>query len=124
MAFDLKGAFNGVNKSVLDQCLRQRRIPQKAKAWIQSFITARTASVVLDGYTRPATDIDHPGIPQGSPLSPILFAFFNANLVEQPVDFLGGSSAFIDDYFRWRVGPSAQRNLAKLQQEDIPRIEH
>jgi hypothetical protein len=36
---------------------------------------------------------------QGSPLSPILFAFFNADLVDQPVNIHGEASAFIDDYF-------------------------
>jgi ribonuclease HI len=60
---------------------------------------------------------------QGSPLSPFLFAFFNSDLVDQPVNFHGGASAFIDDYFRWRVGRSAEENLAKIQSEDIPRIE-
>ncbi|KAI3049910.1 hypothetical protein CBS147353_11666 [Aspergillus niger] len=74
IAFDLKGAFNGVNQ-------------HKARH------------------------------------SPILFAFFNADLVDQPVDSYGGASAFIDDYFRWRVGRSAEENLAKIQSEDVPRIE-
>jgi hypothetical protein len=32
------------------------------------------------------------GLAQGSPLSPILFAFFNCDLVDQPVDFHGGAS--------------------------------
>ncbi|KAJ5111881.1 hypothetical protein NUU61_001511 [Penicillium alfredii] len=50
-------------------------------------------------------------------------SFFNCDLVDQPVDFHGGASAFIDDYFRWRVGWSAEENLAKIQSEDIPRIE-
>ncbi|OQD66262.1 hypothetical protein PENANT_c359G11244, partial [Penicillium antarcticum] len=63
------------------------------------------------------------GLAQGSPLSPILFAFFNADLVDQPVDSHGGASAFIDDYFRWRVGRSAEENLVKIQSEDITRIE-
>ncbi|KAJ9481647.1 hypothetical protein VN97_g11822 [Penicillium thymicola] len=43
--------------------------------------------------------------------------------VDQPVDSHGGASAFIDDYFRWRVGSSAEENLAKIQSEDVPRIE-
>lgn len=63
------------------------------------------------------------GLVQGSPLSPILFAFFNAELVDQPVDRHGGASIFIDDYFCRRVGSSAAANLAKIQLEDIPRIE-
>ncbi|OQE20616.1 hypothetical protein PENFLA_c016G06454 [Penicillium flavigenum] len=38
-----------------------------------------------------------------SPLSPILFAFFNSDLIDQEVTIHGGASAFIDDYFRWQV---------------------
>jgi hypothetical protein len=49
----------------------------------------------------------------------ILFTFFNADLVEQPVNIHGGAPAFIDDYFRWRVGRSAKENLAQIQSEDI-----
>ena len=52
-----------------------------------------------------------------------MFTFFNADLVHQPVDSHGGASAFIDDYFRWRVGRSTEENLATMQSEDIPRIE-
>jgi hypothetical protein len=59
---------------------------------------------------------------QGLPLSPILFSFFNSDLVDQPVDFFGGASAYIGDYFRWRVGRSAEDNIKKIQEEDIPRI--
>src|SRR5699024_6686248 len=44
-------------------------------------------------------------------------------LVDQPIDYHGGSSAYIDDYFRWRAGPSAEDNIKKIQEEDIPRIE-
>ncbi|KAI9035202.1 reverse transcriptase family protein [Aspergillus affinis] len=84
IAFDLKGAFNGVNK---------------------------------------VSPLENAGLAQGSPLSPILFGFFNSDLVDQPIDYHGGSSAYIDDYFRWRAGPSAEDNIHKIQEEDIPRIE-
>ena len=67
--------------------------------------------------------MEHAGLAEGFPLSPILFAFFNADLVNQPVDTKGGASAYIDDYFRWRAGPSAEANIKKIQDEDIPRIE-
>src|SRR5438045_5527438 len=55
-------------------------------------------------------------------MSPILFGFVNSDLVDQVVDTQGGASAYPDDYFRWRVGSSAEENLQKLRQEDIPRI--
>ena len=83
----------------------------------------RHANIKFDDYSTEVAPLDNAGLAQGSPLSPILFAFFNCDLVDQPVDFHGGASAFIDDYFRWRVGWSAEENLAKIQSEDIPRIE-
>ncbi|KAI3094034.1 hypothetical protein CBS147333_10045 [Penicillium roqueforti] len=123
VAFDLKGAFNGVNKTSLNSCLQARRIPTIARKWIASFMSDRHASIGFDDFRTPMKPLANAGLAQGSPLSPILFAFFNADLVDQPVDHHGGASAFIDDYFRWRVGSSAEANLAKIQTEDIPRIE-
>jgi ribonuclease HI len=123
VAFDLKGAFNGVNKVSLDACLRARRIPTVARKWIASFMSDRHASIGFDDFRTEVTPLPNAGLAQGSPLSPILFDFFNSDLVDQPVTFHGGASAFIDDYFRWRVGHSAEENLAKIQLEDIPRIE-
>jgi ribonuclease HI len=123
IAFDLKGAFNGVNKMSLDTSLRSRRIPMVARKWIASFMSDRHANIGFDDYRTETEPLLHAGLAQGSPLSPILFAFFNADLVDQPVNSHGGASAFIDDYFRWRVGGSPEENLAKIQSEDVPRIE-
>ena len=82
----------------------------------------RTASVQFDGFETELTALPFAGLAQGSPLSSILFAFYNADLVDQAVDTQGGASAYIDDYFRWTVGKSAEENLDKIQDEDIPRI--
>ncbi len=123
ISFDLKGAFNGVNQKSLDACLRARRIPSVARKWIASFMNDRHASMGFDDFRTAMGPLPNAGLAQGSPLSPILFAFFNADLVEQPVNIYGGASAFIDDYFRWRVGRSAEENLARIQSEDVPRIE-
>ncbi|KAJ6436634.1 reverse transcriptase [Purpureocillium lavendulum] len=50
------------------------------------------------------------GLPQGSPLSPVLFLFFNADLVQRRIDCYGGSIAFVDDFTAWVTGPTAQSN--------------
>ncbi|KAF7118717.1 hypothetical protein CNMCM5793_008337 [Aspergillus hiratsukae] len=123
IAFDLKGAFNGVNKISLDARLRVKGIPTVARKWIASFMSDRFANIGFDDFRTEIAPLDNAGLAQGSPLSPILFTFFNSELVDQAVTPHGGASAFIDDYFRWRVGPSAEDNLAKIQSEDIPRIE-
>lgn len=38
IAFDLKGAFNGVNKLSLDTRLRAKGVPTRARQWIGSFM--------------------------------------------------------------------------------------
>ena len=81
-----------------------------------------TASVQFDGYETEVQALTIAGLAQGSPLSPILFAFYNADLIDQAVDTQHGASACIDDYFLWRIGKSAEENLDKIRHEDIPRI--
>jgi hypothetical protein len=83
----------------------------------------RTASISFDDFESTIAPLENAGLAQGSPLSPILFIFLNTDLVNQPVIHKGGSSAFIDDYFRWVVGLSVEENLRRLQEDDIPRIE-
>ena len=45
---------------------------------------------------------------------------FSVKIIDQPVDFRGRASAFIDDYFCWQVGWSVEGNLAKIRFQDIP----
>lgn len=100
IAFDLEGAFNGANKTSLEIRLQAKGIPMAARRWIRSFMEGRQASITFDDYEYQAVPLGNAGLAQGSPLSPILFEFFNSDLVDQPVDWDGGASAFIDDYFR------------------------
>jgi Reverse transcriptase (RNA-dependent DNA polymerase) len=54
-------------------------------------------------------------LPQGSPLSPVLFLFFNADLVQHRIDSSGGSMAFVDDYTAWVTGSTAEANREGIQ---------
>ena len=121
VSFDVKGAYNGVDGRVLLRRLRERRIPDVLVRWIDSFCFARRASIVVNMHQSEEVDIRHAGLPQGSPLSPILFLFLNANLVDDLITRRKGAIAFVDDYTRWTVGPSAEANTTTLQQKVIPR---
>jgi hypothetical protein len=74
VAFDLKGAFNGVNKTSLDIRPQSKGIPSVARRWISSFMSGRQASIGFDDYQTEVVPLDNAGLAQGSPLSPILFA--------------------------------------------------
>ncbi|KAF4971249.1 hypothetical protein FSARC_1871 [Fusarium sarcochroum] len=86
VSFDVKGAYNGVFKDRFLQRLEAREIPKRLA-----------------------------GLPQGSPPSPILFLFFNADQVQSNIDANGGSIAFVDDYSAWVTGPTAEDNREGIQ---------
>jgi hypothetical protein len=63
------------------------------------------------------------GILQGSRLSPILYAFYDANVVQGRINKSEGSTGFIDDYNAWVTGTSAVKNTRKLQTQLLYRAE-
>jgi hypothetical protein len=115
VGFDVKGVYNGVYKDRLLQRLAARGIPSDLVNWIDAFCSRRTATIVVNGQASDARELDQAGLPQGSPLSPILFLFFNADLVQQRIDQNGGAIAFVDDYTAWVVGKTAAENKDRLQ---------
>ncbi|KAG9513247.1 hypothetical protein KCU93_g10112, partial [Aureobasidium melanogenum] len=123
VTFDVQGAFNGVNTTVLQERLEQRGIPETLSKWVGDFCRERTATVTLDTFESEMQPIAQAGIPQGSPLSPILYIFYNANLVEQPIDKTQGALGFVDDYSPWVVGDNVDQNIQALQTTIIPKAE-
>lgn len=123
VAFDIKGAFNGVNLSILLHRLRMRRVPEIIVKWVESFCSGRQASIKVNGDETRIQDIEHAGLPQGSPLSPILFLFFNADLIASKGTDREDSVAFIDDYTVWVVGPNPEANTKTIEENILPRVE-
>ena len=121
--FDVKGAYNGVCRDVLLSRLRARRIPEQLVAWIGDFVNERKARITVNQEESPLFDLPQGGLPQGSPLSPILFLFFNADLVQTPMTDQQGAIAFIDDYSVWVTGESVAATTAKIQDDILPAVE-
>ena len=110
---DVAGAFNNVHHNRLIHNMKQRRIPLQIVKLVQSFLTRRTTQLRFNGVTSADIHIEA-GIPQGSPLSPILFMLYNAELLEIPKapDLALG---FIDDIAYGISGLTAQGNIERLQ---------
>src|SRR2546421_10596874 len=123
VSFDIKGAYNGVNKDILVHRLRERRVPEPIVQWVYQFCSDRRASIMINGQESEVMDVEHAGLPQGSPLSPILFLFYNANLVASKLSDQKGSMAFMDDYSVWITGKSPEANTYALQNVILPRVE-
>ena len=112
----MSGAYDNVVRSRLIHILRAKGIPASIVGWVESFMTGRTTTLAFGG--RESEPIDIPaGIPQGSPISPILFLFYNMELLEicnpseTPVQGMG----FVDDVNLLAYGRTAEANCANLR---------
>ena len=81
MSLDVSGAFDHVSHPRLIHNLRMKGLPAWVIGWVESFLTDRETSLTLNCKTSEMKPVQT-GIPQGSPISPILFLFFNAPLIK------------------------------------------
>lgn len=79
LAFDIKGAFDRVTEDRLVKRLWEQDIPLPMIRWVASFLNGRSAAVRLDGEISTQEPVKI-GVPQGSPVAPILFMLFTAPL--------------------------------------------
>ena len=81
LCIDVKGAFDNVFKERLLHTMRTMKLDQKTTRWVETFLSERMASLSFDKDSEKMSPIDT-GIPQGSPVSPILFLFYVSPLFE------------------------------------------
>ena len=81
LTLDIKGYFDFVNHRRLLAKLRRKKIPLQIVKWVNSFLTDRQAAVCLDGVRGEMKEVEN-GIPQGSPVSPVVAAFYTSELLE------------------------------------------
>lgn len=72
LLLDVKGAFDRVNKQKLLLRMVQVGIAGNIVRWVDSFLSDRRAMLIIDGRTGETRSIQA-GLPQGSPISPVLF---------------------------------------------------
>jgi len=99
LGLDLAGAFDNVSHERLLHMLWAKGIPDWMLGFIQDFLSERTTRITFTGYTSEKIRV-RAGIPQGSPLSPILFLFFITELLQefqQPSSENVFGFGFIDD---------------------------
>ena len=122
ITFDVQGAYNGVKADLMAERLRQRKIPEKIVKWVESFCTNRKACLAFGKYCSEILSLVEAGLPQGSPLSPLSYIFYNADLIEIPITKTEGGLGFIDDFSAWVVGKSVSENLERIENEVITRV--
>lgn len=113
LLLDVLGAFDNVSHQRLLHNLRKRRIGSTMVDWIGSFISNREAKLRLPDYTTDWMKTGT-GIPQGSPISPILYLFYNADLIDKLNSEDSISTGYIDDVAILVTGKSPEENAQRL----------
>ena len=91
---DVARALNNVHHQRLIQNLKKGKIPPQITRWVESFLHELSTKIKFKRVQ--STSFPTPtGVPQGSSLSPILYIYYNADLLDIPPGKL--ALGFIDD---------------------------
>ena len=96
--------------------MRKQRINPLLVQWVASFLKDRQTTIRLPEGTSELMDVET-GIPQGSLLSPILYLFFNADLIEacHSEEHSTAAAGWIDDANIIMWGSSTEDNCRNLE---------
>ncbi len=117
LSLDISGAFPTVNHTRLVAIVKKLGFPSWLQHWVQSFLEERVSTLVVNGRESAEFAIKA-GLPQGSPLSPILFLLYIGelfSLASRPnlgVHTIG----FVDDLNLLAYSKSTEQNCATLSQ--------
>ena len=111
---DVEKAFDQVWHTGLLHKMKKLDMDHSLLRWIKSFLSERSMSVKIDNiksdYFRPKH-----GVPQGSPLSPILFIIYVSD-IPQPLNTQTTTlSQFADDIALWSYGRNTIMSECKIQ---------
>ena len=110
---DVKGAFDHVSKDRLIEILRNLRLPISLIKWISSFLDDRLLRLAFDSNIEEFSPICT-GIPQGSPISPILFLIYIRDLFKSnSVRYI----SYLDDISITTFSKSLKQNAKALERE-------
>ena len=112
LMLDVSGAYDNVSHVRLLHNLRKRRLGQLTP-WVKAFLSNRSTKIrmpegISDRILTPT------GIPQGSPISPILYLIYNADLIEEYRNRVT-SNGWVDDVCFMAKGDSERETTQKLR---------
>lgn len=98
---DLSKAFDNVDITILLKIIIEKNFPPHITDWLFFYLSKRTVQLTLnDGST--VTKISNKGLPQGCPISPVLFNIYTSTLHDITED--GTLIQFADDFSIIAIG--------------------
>jgi ribonuclease HI len=113
VTLDVQGAFDALMPNRLLRRMQSQGWPISAICLVRSFLVGRRVRVRLEDRTTIFYDVDC-GTPQGSPLSPVIYMLYLAELLQQDNRLRFG---YADDIALYRTSNSLDRNIELLQRD-------
>ena len=111
LLLDIKGAFNFVSINQLLNVMKNLKLSRKVIQWVKRFMIKRSVNLIFD-ENKSKTYYVESGIPQGSPISPILFSIYIRHLFPKVrMKFNAHSPSFIDDIAIYVENKTAKTEL-------------
>ena len=110
--FDVKGGFDNVESPSLLSLLRIKGVSPYLVQWVGYFLRDRTCHLTFQGSPRLLAPISV-GVPQGSPISPLLFVIYVSSLQLKIAKSL--IISYVDDFAVTVASPSYRTNVRLLQ---------
>jgi len=121
VALDAKGAFPSVNKDVLLRNMRKQKVPENITLWVKSWLEDRSCYFIVEGTISEKMPANC-GLPQGSPISPILYLFYISPLLESLQSANSTCIGYIDDQCTLVWGKTVEEAAEHLKKL-IPNID-
>jgi len=107
LMMDVKSAFNNVSRPVLSRRLVELGIEPDLVRWTDSFMSDRKVRLMLEGREGEEHEVET-GVPQGSPVAPILFTAYLSGIFDQ-VEAACLGSKDSHSWTTWRGGQTGNR---------------
>ena len=117
MLLDVLGIYDKISHLKLLHNLRKRLIDPNIIKWVESFLFNRITVLKTSEHTTSRTPIAT-GIPQELPLSPILYLFYNSDLIDAyntRIDLNTIITGFVDDIGLLTVDNITEDNYNSLR---------
>lgn len=119
LSLDIKGAFDRVDRKKLLDVMIAKGLPDWIIRFVWSFLSNRKTLLEMPGHKLEDAFYVNIGIPQGSPLSPILFLLFASSMLECLAESMSKDAddvalAYIDDTYLLVVSDNYERICQKL----------
>ena len=124
LTLDIEGAFNQVHPLVLLDVMRQRRMLSYLIEWVAAFNTIRKIVFGFDQQSKEPQPY-RCGLPQGSPISPILFLIYSNAMLEKehyPTDAI--DTSYVDDVCMVQMSHTVSRNNTHLEERVEQHLEN